>query len=448
MPTTSWATMRDEITQPFFALPFATTTDITGSDTSVVSTELANRFTNDDMLIGKWCIIEGGNNADVIRQITDYANSTGTLTLAGANLTAESGAVNCAVHEFHPDDVRRHFNRARVFVYPSAGIVRDYQLLVTGPWQREYQIPSTVRDVRRVSLGHRVQSTSLAHNLLSDPGFEDWSSITSLTEWDLTGVGASVNQEEETTTPSNYAVLEGQYSALILSDSNNDTTLLQSILPDVGTGGMEIHISIWAYSTDSGGRVKARIEGGGVSAVSQPSGGHGGTGWERLTASTTFTAGGTSADVGIIIEQGATIAVYVDEAICTVGPSEPLEGFWEPVYHWEIIPAVGGAGETGRLYVPHPLPEKQILRLIGTDLLSSVSSDSDTVEVDGEQLELLYAKTREYMCEERGDQTFGDMRIHWKTLQSEYSNKYRDTIEQGRGLRVPPRTLRDPMGVW
>jgi hypothetical protein len=66
-----------------------------------------------------------------------------------------------------------------------------------------------------------------------------------------------------------------------------------------------------------------------------------------------------------------------------------------------------------------------------------VSTDSDTVEVDGELLEPLYAKVREYLCAERNRSSA------WADREENYRAEYDELINfQGRRLRMPNRKLR------
>lgn len=444
MPTSTWATMRDEILRPLGFEDFATTTNIPGGGTAVISTELANRWSNNDFFNGWYFILEqdsdGGtpaNGAGLTRRVTDYVASTGTLTVAGAGLSTEDEAVDCAVSRFHPDDVKRAFNRARQDVWPHVGIVRDHQTLVTGPGQTLFTVPSTIRSIRGVQIGSRLRAASVSDNLLTDGEMEDWVSTTELNKWAVTGSGSTVNQESQATTPTNHMVLEGQYSARLAVDVSTETTLLHDyVTPDVAIGSVELNGSIWVYCTEAD-RVKAQITTTGPSTTQGSY--HSGTGWERLTASKTPSSATTQCKLGIHAHSsGPAVSAYVDEAILIAGPSEALEGTWEPVIDpYEHIPAVAGASNHGLLRLPRGLPEKQVLRIIGTDLLSSVSTDSDTVEVDGELLEPLYAKVREYLCAERNKSSA------WADREENYRAEYEELINfQGRRLRMPNRKLR------
>ena len=57
MPTTSWIVLRAEILRPFGYVEFKTTSNINGANTSVDSTELSDRFDNDDRFNNWWATL-------------------------------------------------------------------------------------------------------------------------------------------------------------------------------------------------------------------------------------------------------------------------------------------------------------------------------------------------------------------------------------------------------
>ena len=396
MPTTSWRTIRDEISEEFGFVGFDTTTAIAANQL-VVSTSLQSRFVYDDFFIDWWAMAATGAssgtvsdvNVGKIRHVNDYAATTGTLTVAGPALTAATGNTEMKLYRVHPDDLRRYFNRARQDLFPSIALQRDHQTIVTGQIQQTYTLPSTLRrGPTRIYIGKRPTASTVAENEVTDPGFENWTDSTTPASWTLSGTGASVTQEEETTNPKNYMVLDDASSARVLAASSNAATLLQNVTPSVGVEGVEANFSIWVYCMTSG-RVSARCG-------STDGSTHGGTGWELLT-STENTGTGLSQfiTVGISVSAGAVLIAYVDEAILIVGQSEPVDVGWEPVMNWEWVPPVAGASNGGFLEFPFRLPEKHRLRILGLDLLSSVTADTDTVEIDGEQLDIIYNSTKQ-----------------------------------------------------
>jgi hypothetical protein len=113
---------------------FDTTTTIAASKL-IVSTTL-NEYDNasDDYFIGWYVYIIEGNNTGSERRVSDYATSTGTLTVYGANFTADSGAITCELRRYSRASVLRAINNASKEVYPDLGEYYEDTSIVTGNW--------------------------------------------------------------------------------------------------------------------------------------------------------------------------------------------------------------------------------------------------------------------------------------------------------------------------
>ena len=436
MPTTTWSTARADISRPLGFIGFTTSTNIT-TNTSVVSTELADDFDQDDYLIGWFIRITSGNNADIVRRVTDYTASSGTLTVAGANLSAESGGVTCELTRFNSDSMENHFNRASAELFPQIALVRNVETIVTGQRQHRYTLPSTLRGKPvRVYLGQRIPADSTPENEITDPGFELWDSTTALTNWTLSGTNATVNQESETTTPNNYAVLQDQYSARLVTADSGVTTLLQTVTPTVAVQGQEANVAVWVYCMTAS-RVAARC---GSTAGDT----HGGTGWERLEATENQGVAATTIAVGITVTSGSSIGVYVDEITLSVGQSEPLGATWEEIEDWTYIPPIAGASNNGLLEFNQVLPAGRRIRIVGRAPISTISSDSSTIEVDTEQLIPLYDYTRMLMAQDVATVSYSGSQDYWRQLADRFEAQWRNALDRGVGVRLPnprPRSL-------
>jgi hypothetical protein len=73
---------------------------------------------------------------------------------------------------------------------------------------------------------------------------------------------------------------------------------------------------------------------------------------------------------------------YTDEAITVAGASEPPQIVGNSVLQWRE--------EGSEIVMPFVIGTNQNLLIIGHGLLSSVSSGTDTMEIDGLQLRYLY----------------------------------------------------------
>ena len=97
MPTTTWETMRQDIVRPLGLVTGTTTTNV-AANTSLIDTNLTELYSADDYFNTNWYAIVTSNNRDgQYRRVTDYAQSSGTLTVSlawgagtdGANSTYE-----------------------------------------------------------------------------------------------------------------------------------------------------------------------------------------------------------------------------------------------------------------------------------------------------------------------------------------------------------------------
>ena len=438
--------MRSEIARPLGLVEFDTTTNIT-TNNSIVSLDLAKRFGNDTHFVGWYVVVvvdsDGGTPANGLgtdpRRVTAYTASSGTLTVDGAVLVAEDEAVTCHLYrDFHPVDILRAYNRARQNVFPQIGLVRELETMVTGQRQFLFTVPSTMRRIRRVSLGNRYDAGSVPETLLTNGDFETWTNATTPGTWAVAGSGASVNQEEQTSDPRNYAVLSGNNSARLAIPVSTETTLLQTVTPSVATEGVECSVSAWVY-TNVASRVSIRIAGNDGSA-------HGGPGGGLIKHSQNLGATATNVAAGIVASSGAAMAAFVDEAVLVLGQSEVIDRPYDPILNYEHIPSVAGASDGGLLRFSQALPEKRRIRIVGLGLLSAVTVDTSTVEIDGEQLEPLYDYVRAYLAGERANQSRGDQRVEWKRLQSEFSANYQESINGSGSIRIRPQ-LKVPNAV-
>ena len=437
MPTSTWSTMRKDILRPMGLLTSATTTDALTTNKVVVDTKLTDRFPVDDYFNNQWYVhITSGNDVGKIRRIIDYAQSTGTLTHGGANY-AGGDSPSFELTPFDPTEVQNFYNEAREIVFPDICMVRDIETIVTGNRQHTYTLPNTIRKVDRVYLGNR-RNADTADNLLINGDFEDWSSATSPDYWSVTGSGSpSVNQEEDTSDPENYAVLHGDNSARLVvpASSGTTTTLIQTFdstldrYTAVATQGMECNVSAWVYCTVAS-RVSLTIDGQVQSET------HGGTGWELLKGSQILTQTDTEAAVGISVTSGGAIAVFVDEIWMTLGQSEMIDVPYNELRNWDHVPPVAGASDGGVLRFQETLPSKHRIRIVGRDLLSPASAEDGTVEVDGDLLHPLYDKVRSMIAQRLAA---SNPNSQWTEMARQYEESYVRAVEGNLvKVKAPP----------
>ena len=435
MPTTTWSSMRQDILRPLGLITGSTTTNISSGNANVLDTKLTDRFPVDDYFNNRFFVqITSGNNAGTVRRVTDYAQSSGTLTAAGANWSAESGSVTFELSNIHPDDVTKAYDQARQIVFPGISIIRDLESIVTGLDQYTYTVPSSIRLIDRVYRGNRRNADS-NDNLLLNGDFEDWTTSTACTNWSVTGGGASMNQEAQTHNPENYAVLHGDNSLRLVVPDSTAVTLVQTFdstssnYTAVATQGVEANLGAWVYSTTAS-RVSLTIDG----AVQSET--HGGTGWEWMKGSQITTQNDTEFQVGLSISSGGAIAVYVDEVWLSLGQSEITEIPYLELRNWDHVPPVAGASNGGVIRFQETLPDKYRIRIVGRDILTAASADSTTIEIDGELLHPVYDKVRQLLCLRMAA---GDPNSNWTEMARQYEASYVRAVEGDLvGVNAPP----------
>ena len=444
MPTTTWATARQEIVRPF-GLVTGTVSAALEADTSLVDEDLIDSYSSNDFFNNNWyALVTSGNNVNEARRVTDYVGSSGTLTVSKAWADDGSTLATFELTTLDPVHVLRAYNRARAIVWPWVGIVRDVETVVTGNRQFTYEVPSTIRRVNNIYLGERYEAQHDSETLLLNGSFEDWTNATSCDNWAVasTGSGTStIHREDQTYSPNNYAILSGDKSLRLAVPASTTATVLQTFnsassdYTAVATEGMTASLSAYVYC-NLPSRVALSIDGDVQSAT------HGGTGWELMTASNNLDPTDTSAIVGISVTSGAAIAVFVDEMFLTLGQSGVIDKPYTPITNWEFIPPVDGASTGGTIRFKNHIPEQRRIRIVGTDMLASVSSDSDTLAIDGDLLEPLYNKTRQLLADEKA---MGNPQSYWFTMARQFEQEYNRAIESGSvGIRPPRGRFKSP----
>ena len=380
---------------------WTTTTDVAAS-ALVISTELRDAGfddpdeagSGDDFFSNWYAWLLGSNNSQTQRRIKSYDASAGQLTVTGTNLSAESGATDFEIHKYQPTIIRDVLNTARLKAFPSLHIpVARTQF--TASAQVRYQVPSAVIGTPyRIKLARAVDAASFANNILSNAGFENWTSG-SPDSWTATSV--DVAEETSTTTPKNYVVFKDGSATRCTSQASSTGTLLQSISSPGTHSGQRISMSIWVYCLTAD-IVSTAIKIGSTTNLGTAADGglHGGTGWEMLTHFEDSTTTISSLDVGISVVSSATdnTEFYVDEAICVVGTLQEPEYEWETLRNWDYNPIVQGTTLRNEVVFPHQIPDNRLMRFEGTGYLSSLSAETDTMEISKPQTELLYAHAK------------------------------------------------------
>ena len=352
--------------------PFSTTTNIAANN-SVIDSKLNNIFDNDDELNDLyWLYLSTTNNPSVERTISDYAQSTGTMTIRGAALTAESTSQTGELHKFRPADIKDALNQAIVREYESIYKEVEDTTLSTAANQKAYTIPSSIRDLDAVYL-EKPLGYQFEENILKDyGGFEAW---TLSTRPDGTDAATGMTLTQVTEDDGLPVKSESGVKAVVTA-----TTLASHYFTAVTTpadfDSQKTSFQMWVYCTDAS-RVRVGITDNSSTSYSSY---HGGNGWELLSATHTTVVSPTSLKAGIVCTSGDAITIYYDEAAWT-RDFRATEDAWEMLRNWRVY--------NGTLYFHYCLPERYALRLAGRYPLTELTTDTSEVEIDPPQTDIL-----------------------------------------------------------
>ena len=428
MPTTTLDTMLPQFGRYIGAYlgSFTTTTAIgaTGSLTVVISTELKDfGFTSDDALNDTFIKITSANNDDTVRRVTDYTASSGTITISGTDLTSDSSTqATFEIYRYDPDQLRDTLNDARLEVFPRLYKEINDRTLTLAGHQDKYARPTSIRQgfVRQIYEEPRIDAKSFANNIVSTLNC-DFESSTIGDDWTASYI--TLAAEAETTSPDNWMVFSGTQSGKCTVTASQTATLLMTVPSGTNYVGEEINVGIWVYSRTAS-RVSAAIQldSSSVSVGSTHSGG----GWERLTHTLVADGISSSIKVGVSVTSGTAFVFYADEIIATSGQSELPQPIGSPIMGWRE--------ETDNIVIHgHKTSADRQLRVRGMGLLSSVSSGSDTMELEYDQLRILYAHGAMLWFQQDIDQLdTADL----NAAQIRYRH-FRSLAEQGRGAMAP-----------
>ena len=410
---------------------FATTTNIT-TNTSVVSTGLTDLgYEIDDTLIGKWIFIKGTANPNESRFVNDYTASSGTIDVRGTALSAESGSMSCELHEFSPARLHDALNTARMEAFPYLYKHARFEALSANYNQHELTLPSArfKGSPYEVLLSRIIDPGTYAENYIAD---SDTANFNSVTNW-TGGAMTTFETISATTSPNTWVVLDGPSGTAAYAKTNgsgSEASVLHVLATNTNSiRGARVNFSIWVYYVGAVTTLVPRIM---EDSASTDGTAHSATGWEKLTVSRNITTDpSSSVRVGIAEPaNAAALLIYLDNAIATVGANEPVELRYERLYNWTYYEPTG-TNTGGTLRFPYQLPPKRTLRVRGRYLLSSVAAETDTMEIDEKQAELLYAFARVALYRTERGKREPDSRS-WR----KYDQLYKDSISDRELLKA------------
>lgn len=408
---------------------FSTTTNI-AADTNVVSTALRDTgFIDDDTLNDTFVRILGTTNSEVVRRVNDYTGSSGTLVVTGTNLAAESASRTFELYRYDPGQFTDAINDAREKAFPRLYNEINDRTHTTAFFQRRFARPTSIRQghVRQIYLEPRINAKTFAGNIAAtrDVDFEG-----ALTDWSTSNI--TLTAETETTDPDNFMVFAGQQSGKCVVAATSAGTMYLSDPSPTAYDGEEINVGIWVYSkTASRITAAVRVDSGTAATGTAHSGG----GWERLAVGASIGDVSSTLQYGLTVTSGTAFVFYADETIVTAGPAEMPQLTGRPVTVWRA--------EGDEIVIGEAVANDRNLHIRGHGLLSSVSSGSDTLEIDGVQARLLYNIAAQTFLQGDIDQiSDSDMNAAQRRWRHFFNRE-----QEGVGTMMPLALRRTPVSV-
>ena len=154
-----------------------------------------------------------------------------------------------------------------------------------------------------------------------------------------------------------------------------------------------------------------------------------------MKASATLAHDATTAVVGVHVT-ASNVAAYIDEIWMTIGQSEMIDVPYNELRNWDHVPPVAGASDGGVIRFQETLADKYRIRIVGRDLLTVASTDTGTVEIDGELLHPVYDKVRQLLCLRMAA---GNPDSNWTEMARQFEASYVRAVEGDLvKIKTPP----------
>jgi len=359
MATTTRAILRQLLSEAMDDFE-ALTSSGAGDTTSIIDTSLANLVNggDDDAFKGWYAMIADACHASdgEIRRVASYSASAFDITVEEAFTNTFGSGTTYELHRYNPTLKHNMINRALEALWP------------------ELYLP--LRDERIV-----------VDNLLANNDFDIFSS--GFTNWVEVG---SPTVTQETT-----RVIQGASSAKVISGGGADGQLTQAPTVNIPTiEGEEVTFKCWVYTTTTT-TARLRLDWGG--AVFDNGDYHTGADqWELLSVNGKVPSGATQVKAICEVASGTKTAFF-DASWLTILPiytylldANFLLGPYA-VYQ-QIDEENPGSGYN--ILVGTPIQGRR-LRLVGKGILSRLTSDTSTTEIDDLQAQLVVAKAAEFL---------------------------------------------------
>ena len=396
--TTAVSVLEERLSEAIGDFLEVTVTTAINADNLIVSTSLTSYDGGrDDYFIDWWVYITDKANAGVLRQVSDYATATGTLTVRGAVLGDDStNLATIRLHRYNRDLFINAFNDAAREVFPTLHQQFDIIELVTG-------------------------------NILPNSHFRDWAAATapdkyamqdanitataSTTAGTYRGGGKSMKALAGASGAGKYVLISSDTYPQLLDLMGKTVSFYCWALPEAAN---DAFIEIYTLQADTTVQTL-------TSTTSNPIGEFTLLKLEdqtlnddlvliefrfKVTTASKYVYYDHARVVGVDqkeyllptdIKNGRLASVqvqtsgYSDRVCDDLRPTN-----WDTIYDWDIV----DDGTNKFLRFGQSQLQERLIRLRGYAPLSTVSAYTDTIEIDGEKLNLFiaYAKYKLYQA--------------------------------------------------
>jgi len=414
-------------------LTVETTTNIT-TDKLIKSTSLNNYDrASDDYFSDWWVYLPDGNNAGTERLVSDYATATGQLTVYGANLNAETGAVTVNVSRRPYSEIKKAIINSVSRLYPNLHRKVDNLDLITGNVCPPFRwASSSTLDFYTEPSGTLAKTTT--GGLFRSPG---------ITSAKVTASGANDALVLDSDDYPRLLDLMGKtadFKVWVYPEVTDDTTIIVSTVSNDGTTTqtftsttscpagywtlieledkeinddlqkIEIKLNI-ATDTKYAYWMPPRAIGRNIREYALPS----------------------DFDNGHISQVYIQTSGYSDDACDDLHPR-----YWERVYGYDIGDFQIPAGNYKHIRLPAFYPENRRIRIVGDQPLEVLSADTDTISISNDkEIDLIIACAAHWLYREaRGTPASEDVgRLAFEA--ERWPAEYRRLLSAARMTRTP-----------
>jgi hypothetical protein len=365
--------------------------------TTLVDTTLG-RFGNGE-LTGRYVRPTGATNQFAIRRVTSNVASSGTITVLPAFTAQTASTQTYEVHKVDPSVKFEVLDQARFDVADNVFQLIHSDTLTGDGHTRTFPTPSSiVSGPINVYLEHPL-SCENQWNFITDPLGN------STTNWTASSVTASTLERADNdmlvpkygdvaTKLVVAATTAGTYTQVVGDMANGITAALAA--------DRQMTFAAWVYCTETS-KIRLNL----IDNASTTNGSyHGGSGWELLTVSKTIVGNNSatlSAQFGVASTDNAA-TVYWERAWLYFGDTERVTEIFPEERALEVVRRDNTTQNFTLMSTP---PRGYQLRVVGKGILSALGTTAatqvtNTMEVDTQTAELVYAKAAEILFAREG----------------------------------------------